>query len=265
MIAPALQKETPCFEYTKKTIISAFRYLVAGLKDNGIWLYCNYQQDHTIVGFPSVLWNNKACNDRSIVILDFEKDLREIGNRHQNGPEMVGLELDGLAKAWINDCARTHPLCPKPQDAILPTRLLDVGDAAESLESLHLVIPGETTEGKWIALSYCWGESKLNNKTYRTTTKNLEDHLRQIPFEKLPLTIQDAIRVTRSLCIRYLWVDALCIIQDSNKDWQVESVNMMNVYRNSYITITANTGDNANSGLCIDRNVLECRPCVMNF
>ena len=198
-------------------------------------------------------------------MLDFGKELREIKNLRQNGPEMVGLELDGLAKAWINDCARTHPLCPKPQDAIFPTRLLDVGDSAESLESLHLVIPGEGTEGKWTALSYCWGENKLNNKTYRTTTKNLQDHLRQIPFEKLPLTIQDAIQVTRSLCIRYLWVDALCIIQDSNEDWQAEAANMMNVYRNAYITIAANASDNANSSLCIKRNVLECRPCEMNF
>jgi hypothetical protein len=175
---------------------------------------------------------------------------------------MVSLELDGLAKAWMNDCARNHPLCPKPQDAIFPTRVLDVGDSAESLEGLHLVVPGKVTKEKWIALSYCWGET---NETYWTTTKNLEDHLRQIPFEKLPLTMRDAIRVTRSLGIRYLWIDALCIIQDSDEDWQAEAAKMMNVYRNAYVTIAANTGGNANSGLCIDRNVLESRPYEMKF
>jgi hypothetical protein len=198
----------------------------------------------------------------NIVPLDFGKEVREITNRCRNGPEMVGLELDGLAKAWINDCARSHPLCPKPQDAILPTRLLDVGDSTESLEGLHLVVPGKVTKGKWIALSYCWGK---NNETYQTTTKNLEDHLRQIPVEKLPLTIQDAVHVTRSLDIRYLWVDALCIIQDSDEDWQAEAAKMMNVYGNAYATIAANTGGNANSGLYIDRNLLESRPCEMKF
>jgi hypothetical protein len=39
----------------------------------------------------------------------------------------------------------------------------------------------------------------------------------------------------------------------------------MNVYRNAYVTIAANTGDNANSGLYINRSILESRPCGMNF
>src|SRR5579859_4869443 len=120
---------------------------------------------------------------------------------------MVGLDLDELAKAWIDDCSLNHRLCPKPEDAELPTRLLDVGESTDSFQDLRLIIP-KGAKGKWIALSYCWGQS--NN--YVTTTRTLEDHLRQIPFGSLPRTIRDAIRVTRSLGIRYLWVDALCII-----------------------------------------------------
>lgn len=84
--------------------------------------------------------------------------------------------------------------------------------------------------------------------------------MRQIPLEKLPRTIRDAVTVTRSLGIRYLWVDALCIIQDSQSDWRAEAPKMMNVYRNAYLTIAATVGDNADSGLAIDRNVLESRP-----
>jgi hypothetical protein len=44
---------------------------------------------------------------------------------------------------------------------------------------------------------------------------------------------QDAISVTRALGIRYLWIDALCILQDSVKDWEQESANMAAVYTNS--------------------------------
>lgn len=175
---------------------------------------------------------------------------------------MIGLDLDAMAGAWIDDCIKTHLLCPKPRDAMLPTRFLDVGTLADSLDALHLLVPKNQAEGQWMALSYCWGDSP---QTYWTTTKNFEEHLELIPFEKLPLTIQDAIQVTRSLNIRYLWVDALCIIQDSEDDWQAEAAKMMNVYHNAYAVVAANTGTNANSGLFIDRNVLESRPCEMKF
>jgi hypothetical protein len=106
-----------------------------------------------------------------------------------------------LAKAWIDDCFQSHHLCPKLQNATLPTKLLDVGGLGDALDTLRLVVAKEGEEGKWIALSYCWG----NTNHCRTTTKNLEEHLQHISFGQLPLTVQDAIRVTRSLSVRYLW------------------------------------------------------------
>ncbi|KAF2827045.1 hypothetical protein CC86DRAFT_291575, partial [Ophiobolus disseminans] len=55
----------------------------------------------------------------------------------------------------------------------------------------------------------------------------------------LPKALQDAVVVTRGLGIRYLWIDVLCIIQDSPDDWQVESSNMAAIYSNAYIVISA--------------------------
>ena len=55
----------------------------------------------------------------------------------------------------------------------------------------------------------------------------------------MPRTIQDAIRISRQLGILYLWVDALCIIQDSTEDWDAESGKMAAVYGNAYLTILA--------------------------
>jgi len=174
---------------------------------------------------------------------------------------MVGLELDELAKAWIEDCVVNHRPCPKPEEAELPARLIDVGNSTDNNGDLRLITTAKESKGRWIALSYCWGQT--NN--YRTTTRTLEDHLSHIPFNDLPLTIQDTIRVTRSLSIRYLWVDALCIIQDSDEDWQAEAEQMMNVYRNAYVVIAANQGKDVTSGMFIDRNPLESRPCEMRF
>jgi len=45
--------------------------------------------------------------------------------------------------------------------------------------------------------------------------------------------------MTRKLGVRYLWVDSLCIIQGNTADGQLESSRMGDVYRNSYLTITA--------------------------
>jgi Heterokaryon incompatibility protein (HET) len=174
---------------------------------------------------------------------------------------MVGLDPDELATAWIDDCAQNHRLCPKPEDAELPTRLLDVGGLDDGPECLHLIETTKGAKGKWVALSYCWGESK----NFTTTTENLQDHLHLVKFHELPQTIQDAVIVTSGLGIRYLWVDTLCIVQDSDEDWQAEAAQMMNVYRNAYVTIAANEGDDAESGMYIDRNPLESRPCEIKF
>jgi len=63
-------------------------------------------------------------------------------------------------------------------------------------------------------------------------------------------TIRDAITVTRDLGIRFLWVDALCIIQDSRKgkDWHREASKMRDVYSNAFVTISAETAMDARQG-----------------
>jgi hypothetical protein len=65
--------------------------------------------------------------------------------------------------------------------------------------------------------------------------------MKEIKFSGLPRTIQDAVSVTRRLGIRFLWVDALCIIQDSinGEDWTNESSKMADVYGNANLTIAA--------------------------
>jgi hypothetical protein len=60
-----------------------------------------------------------------------------------------------------------------------------------------------------------------------------------IAFESLPALFQDAVVATRNLGIPYLWIDSICIIQDSKQDWEAESAKMGSVYRNAYVTIAA--------------------------
>ncbi|KAI1441725.1 HET-domain-containing protein [Annulohypoxylon stygium] len=77
-----------------------------------------------------------------------------------------------------------------------------------------------------------------------------------IAFWKLPKTFQDAVRVTRSLGLRYLWIDSLCIIQDSDKDWKHQCAIMDDIYSNSYVTLAGTDAKDCDSGFLQDRKPL---------
>lgn len=82
-----------------------------------------------------------------------------------------------------------------------------------------------------------------------TTTKTLEKHLSALPWDSLPKTLQDSIRLTRAIGVRYLWIDSLCIIQDSNDDWEKEAARMGTLYAQARLVIAATLGADAEAGL----------------
>lgn len=73
----------------------------------------------------------------------------------------------------------------------------------------------------------------------RLTQANLKDFMQGISLTELPLTFQHAIKFSRDLGIRYMWIDSLCIIQDSKSDWVNESAVMGKVYEYSFLNIAA--------------------------
>lgn len=72
-----------------------------------------------------------------------------------------------------------------------------------------------------------------------TTTATLAAREHGIQLSSLPLTFQDAIKITRSLGLQYIWIDSLCILQDSKADWVEESAKMGTYYSSSWLTIAA--------------------------
>ena len=82
----------------------------------------------------------------------------------------------------------------------------------------------------------------------RTTLDTLEDRMKDIPFNTLSCLFQDAVTVTRKIGIRYLWIDSLCIIQDSRQDWERESAAMGQVYEYAEVTISAVKSENGAPG-----------------
>jgi hypothetical protein len=81
-----------------------------------------------------------------------------------------------------------------------------------------------------------------------TTIASYDDMQKAIIVTSLPQTLQDAITITRKLGQKYIWIDALCIIQDSPSDWEREAAMMAPVYRNAYLSIAAETAAAASEG-----------------
>ncbi|KAH8163482.1 hypothetical protein CIB48_g4761 [Xylaria polymorpha] len=83
---------------------------------------------------------------------------------------------------------------------------------------------------KYAALSYCWGAPADAATQFKTEQSTLNNHLAGFSLDELTSAVHDAVEVTRALSISYLWVDALCIIQDDVSDWEKESSAMADVY-----------------------------------
>ncbi|PVI02943.1 HET-domain-containing protein [Periconia macrospinosa] len=147
-----------------------------------------------------------------------------------------------LPKNWLADCQTDHPRCKdleKSLPVFCPTRLIDV-----STQTPHLVCLPQNTKAPYAALSHCWGKLQI----IVTKQGNLTSHMQEIPLNSMPRTFQDAIAITRCLGLQYIWIDSLCIIQDSPSDWEYEAARMASVYTGATFTIAATWGHNGQCG-----------------
>lgn len=171
-----------------------------------------------------------------------------------------------LANYWLHQCLTTHKTCRRYSigGSVLPTRVVDVGPADGSQRPFLYISGGEP--GLYATLSYYWnlGVAKTTNAA-RTTTLSLEDHKKSIREEVLPITIRNAIGVVRNLGLRYLWIDTLCIIQDSFEDWSREARNMGHIYRDSTITIAAAKEGEETTGLFCPRPSKRVNLCRVDI
>lgn len=135
-----------------------------------------------------------------------------------------------------------------------PTRLIDVRHPEQPYLETK---PNAGAE--YVALSYVWG-----GRNFTTTKANFEDHMHCISSGALPKTILHAIQATRLLGYRYIWIDALCIIQDDKDDLGRELPEMGDIYRCAAFTISAEGAPNAGAGLFQERDPNLYRPCTVD-
>lgn len=136
------------------------------------------------------------------------------------------------ARNFLGKCNRAHDSeYYHDTQAFRPTRLVRIVDN----DTVRL--DGDSgTEVKYAALSYRWGPPPFPESTVKA---NLYDRLESFAVSMLPQTIKDAIHLTQDLGLQYVWIDALCIIQDDDQDWATEAMTMDFVYRNAWVTIAA--------------------------
>ncbi|KAL2674097.1 hypothetical protein Neosp_012543 [[Neocosmospora] mangrovei] len=152
-----------------------------------------------------------------------------------------------MVHGWIQQCVDTHDECRYgSENQPFPTRILDIGSEGTCP---RLCVPNSDERGKYAALSHCWGDVM----PLKTTKSTFDEFCRGIDLSKFPQTFKDAIVACQKLQIRYLWIDSLCIVQDDEGDWAVQSPKMSDVYQNAYITIAAAAARNSTEGCFISR------------
>lgn len=187
--------------------------------------FSGYNPNFTLVALPLTEMHDLARRSRS---------------RRYDGHEDVA----ALAAKWLSHCKSNHSRCSVSR-GWKPSRLLEV-----STDSVKLINGCEVQrDDEYATLSYCWGRSSF----FVLNTSTMDQFRKGVDIKELPLTIQHAVLTVQRLKIKYLWVDAYCIIQGNDsraqEDWEHESQSMGKVYQNGLLNIGAATTEGANMGM----------------
>ncbi|KAH8811262.1 heterokaryon incompatibility protein-domain-containing protein [Xylogone sp. PMI_703] len=101
----------------------------------------------------------------------------------------------------------------------------------------------------FVALSYVWGGVEQPRLCKATMPLFMHDKGLDDAWSQIPTTIRDAITLCEHLGERYLWVDALCITQDSTRDMKLQIVRMRQIYSSAKVTIVGVSAATAGTGL----------------
>ncbi|APA07448.1 hypothetical protein sscle_03g022180 [Sclerotinia sclerotiorum 1980 UF-70] len=156
-----------------------------------------------------------------------------------------------LVENWILNCKAKHPVCAASHaERPLPTRVIYIDADSQSLPKHARILETQGRSGYYASLSYCWGDGPDDHKT---TKRNIRERRNRLIVEDLPQTLKDAILVTRKLGLQYIWIDSICIIQDSPSDKGKELTHMNDVYHNAFINIAAGNARCSQDGFLHNR------------
>ncbi|OCK80045.1 HET-domain-containing protein [Lepidopterella palustris CBS 459.81] len=155
-------------------------------------------------------------------------------------------KLTDLIASWVAEC-KGHQSCQLPNPPSFPTRILNIDG-----DQIRLEVPDQDERGAepYVALSHCWGKRQLPT----TTASTIDGYKSVVPWDILSQTFRDAITLSRALGYRYIWIDSLCIVQDSDSDWRSEASKMASVYSDAELVISAARSKDGTGGLFAKRS-----------
>ncbi|KAL8883978.1 MAG: hypothetical protein Q9192_006950 [Flavoplaca navasiana] len=176
------------------------------------------------------------------------------------GPRILKDTLDCM-DAWVKNCIQNHIQCTRHKTMRktmqytekLPSRLLGVNPK----QGNDFVTIQNTSDMD--------ASTKGPDLPTRLLLGNLAEFGQGIQVANLPLTFQHAIDFARLLKCQYLWIDALCIIQDSQGDWLEESRTMSSIYSNSWLNLAATSSRDGSGGLYYPPNPALSNPLNVQY
>lgn len=144
-------------------------------------------------------------------------------------------------REWLQSCRYNHWHPKTGLNALMDLvhsgcfRLLDT-------RTLRLKTIDEITPlPAYAALSYVWG--------FESGNRFAESYPTEISLDSLAPTLRDAVLMTRSLEMPYIWIDQLCVDRSSQLKLHETLVNMGTIYECAQIVLVAACSDNAERGL----------------
>lgn len=192
-----------------------------------------------------------------------DNSLNAPDDRYDSTGETQAMEY---AISCLQQCQRGHQGCHETAEAVTelqgilprkswyPKRLID---CSPKDGKLHLVYEKHCVPGEGYAtLSYCWGTAKFFTLTL---DREKEVMFGKVSLDELPLAFREAIKVCNELCIRYLWIDSICIVQsgDNGEDWLFHAREMSKIYSACLLNIAAEHISHPSEGLFSQRQWRE--------
>ena len=144
-------------------------------------------------------------------------------------------------RQWLSVCQTSHKICKIYRQVARekPTRLLNVDNDADGPVRLE-VVDQSVFNMPYVTLSHRWGQPEPPKLT-RASFQKLKSGFAQFT---LPGTFHDAIHIAIKVGVKSLWIDSLCIFQDSEEDWKCESQRMAGIYAGTLFNISATSSEN---------------------
>ncbi|KAL7934928.1 heterokaryon incompatibility domain-containing protein [Trichoderma chlorosporum] len=208
------------------------------------------------IRLPPKLWGEAKWLERNFILQGLSSSLNLSVRRLPAGK--TDSNVGSFALSALKTCIKDHPLCrqnsveQESSEKWYPTRLIDVGAIASDRSHVRLIETEHTApQGPYVTLSHCWGNAAAIFKLEKANKASL---LNELP--PLAKTFEEAIKTTKELGARYIWIDCICIVQDDKSDWEKEAGLMADVYRNTMCNISATASSDSAEGLFYNREEL---------